>query len=91
MLVSLKNVLGTAEKRGCAIPAFNVYNAETAMGVWPRMDIQPIERSLLYETYDEREEFTGLARKLIGNTLITKPEDLTCWLNKETLSDLYNS
>ncbi len=33
MLVSLKNVLGTAEKRGCAIPAFNVYNAETAMGV----------------------------------------------------------
>ncbi|MBR0086966.1 MAG: pyridoxamine 5'-phosphate oxidase family protein [Lachnospiraceae bacterium] len=63
-----------------------LYFAETAKTLWPRMDISPIERSLLYETYDEREKFTGLARKLIGNAVIDKPEDLTYWLNKETLS-----
>lgn len=33
MLVDLKTVLDLAEKKQCAIPAFNVYNAETAMGV----------------------------------------------------------
>ena len=33
MLVSLKTVLDIAEEKGCAIPAFNVYNAETALGV----------------------------------------------------------
>lgn len=33
MLVNLKSVLDIAEERGCAIPAFNVYNMETVMGV----------------------------------------------------------
>ena len=32
MLVSMKTVLDIAEKKGCAIPAFNVYNSETALG-----------------------------------------------------------
>ena len=32
MLVDLNTVLDAAEKRQCAIPAFNVYNAETALG-----------------------------------------------------------
>lgn len=32
MLVNLNTVLEAAEKRRCAIPAFNVYNAETALG-----------------------------------------------------------
>lgn len=32
MLVSLQTVLKIAEKKKCAIPAFNVYNAETALG-----------------------------------------------------------
>ncbi|MBR3436222.1 MAG: pyridoxamine 5'-phosphate oxidase family protein [Lachnospiraceae bacterium] len=63
-----------------------LYFAETAKALWPRMDIGPIERSVLYETYDEREHFTGLAKKIIGNAVISKPEDLTYWLNKETLS-----
>ena len=34
MLVSLKEVLDIAEKGGFAIPAFNVYNMETVMGVF---------------------------------------------------------
>ena len=33
MLSDLNTVLAIAEKRQCAIPAFNVYNAETALGV----------------------------------------------------------
>ncbi len=33
MLVSLKTVLDIAEEKKCAIPAFNVYNAETALGI----------------------------------------------------------
>ena len=31
MLTDMKTLLDIAEK-GCAIPAFNVYNAETALG-----------------------------------------------------------
>jgi fructose-bisphosphate aldolase class II len=33
MFVSLQNILSEGEKRNCAIPACNVYNLETAMGV----------------------------------------------------------
>ncbi len=33
MLVSLKTVLDIAEERKCAVPAFNIYNAETAQGI----------------------------------------------------------
>ena len=33
MLTSMKELLAIAQARGCAIPAFNVYNAETALGV----------------------------------------------------------
>lgn len=33
MLVSLKQIIGMAEEGGYCIPAFNVYNMETAMGV----------------------------------------------------------
>ena len=34
MLTDLNTVLKIAEEKRCAIPAFNVYNAETAMGVF---------------------------------------------------------
>ena len=33
MLVSVKTLLEIAEKKGCAIPAFNDYNSETALGI----------------------------------------------------------
>ncbi len=65
--------------------------AEAAKAVWPRMDIQPIERAAVFETWDEREKYTGMAAKLIGNAVIDKPEDLTYWLNRETLKELYES
>ena len=33
MLTNMKTLLDIAEKRNCAIPAFNAYNGETAMGI----------------------------------------------------------
>ena len=65
--------------------------AEAAKAIWPRMDIQPIERAAVFETWDEREKYTDLAASLIGNAVIDKPEDLTYWLNIETLKQLYDS
>ena len=61
-----------------------LYLAEKAKEVWPRMDIQPAERSVLFETYDEREEYVALARKRLGNAYIDKPEDFTYWLSEST-------
>ena len=57
-----------------------LYLAEKAKEVWPRMDISPAERSVIFETYDEREKYTLLAKKRLGNTRIDKPEDFTYWL-----------
>ena len=51
------------------------------------MDIRPIERAAVFETYDEREKYTALAAGIIGNAVIDKPEDLTYWLNLETLKE----
>ena len=62
--------------------------AETAKALWPRMDIRPIERAAVFETWEERERYTKLAAKLMGNAVIDKPEDLTYWLNPETLAAL---
>ncbi|MBR4205579.1 MAG: pyridoxamine 5'-phosphate oxidase family protein [Clostridia bacterium] len=62
--------------------------AEAAKTLWPRMDIQPIERAAVFETWDEREKYTALAARLIGNAVISFPEDITYWLNPETLKEL---
>jgi len=61
--------------------------AEAAKAVWPRMDIRPIERAAMFETWDEREKYTALAARRIGNAVIDKPEDLTYWLNIDTLKE----
>ena len=34
MLVNMKELLAVAERKGCAIPAFNVYNGETALAIF---------------------------------------------------------
>ncbi|MBE6994014.1 MAG: hypothetical protein E7423_05185 [Ruminococcaceae bacterium] len=62
--------------------------AEAAKKLWPRMDIRPIERAAVFETYDERERWTNEAAALIGNAQIDKPEDLTYWLSIDTLRAL---
>ncbi|MBR5718086.1 MAG: hypothetical protein IKX16_03595 [Clostridia bacterium] len=62
--------------------------AEAAKALWPRMDIRPIERAAVFETWDERERFTKLAARLIGNAQIDSPEDITYWLSPDTLKAL---
>ncbi len=62
--------------------------AEAAKALWPRMDVRPIERAAVFETWDQRERYTRLAAELIGNAVIDKPEDLSHWLNPETLEAL---
>ena len=62
--------------------------AEAAKKLWPRMDVFELERSLRYDTYDERERYTALARELIGGAEIKQPEDITYWLSPETLGEL---
>lgn len=64
--------------------------AEAAKALWPRMDIRPIERAAVFETWDERERYTKLAAELVGNAVIDKPEDLSYWLNPATLDELRN-
>ncbi len=55
--------------------------AEAAKAVWPRLDIRPVERSAVFETYDEREKYTAAAASCIGNAVISFPEDLSYWLD----------
>ena len=62
--------------------------AEAAKALWPRMDIRPLERAACFETWDQREQYTKLAASLVGNAVIDKPEDLSHWLNPETLEAL---
>ena len=59
-----------------------LYFAGKAKELWPRLDIQPAERSVLFETYDEREKYVQLARKRLRNARIEKPEDFTWWLSE---------
>lgn len=62
--------------------------AEQAKAFWPRMNVQPIERAVRFETYDEREEYMRRAKKLVGAVTLIKPEDLTHWLAPDTLREL---
>jgi uncharacterized pyridoxamine 5'-phosphate oxidase family protein len=64
--------------------------AEAAKVLWPRMDIQPIERAAVFETWDEREKYTAMAARLISGAVISYPEDITYWLNPEMLKELHD-
>ncbi len=55
--------------------------AQAAKALWPRMDVSPLERAAVFETYDAREQYTARAASLIGNAVIDDPEDLTYWLD----------
>ena len=43
---------------------------------------------MLFEDDHEKAEFIELARRLIGSVRIDKPEDITYWVNKDTLAEL---
>ena len=63
--------------------------AEAARDVWPDLDISALERCSAFEDEGERREYRDLAAHLIGSVLIDKPEDITYWVNRETLQDLW--
>ncbi len=61
---------------------------ERAKKLWPSFNLMPLESALLYETYDEREKYQNRAAFLLGNITVRQVEDLTHYLNEETLRAL---
>lgn len=62
--------------------------AEAAGRVWPELDAGSLSGCLFYKDEAEKAEFMEQARKLIGDRYIDKPEDITYWINKETLAGM---
>ena len=62
--------------------------AEAAGRVWPEVDEGSLSGCLFYKVEAEKAEFMERAEKLIGDRRIDKPEDITYWINKETLAGL---
>jgi len=90
----LSRILARREEEGtvAADEAQKLYDgalflfAEAAKALWPRLDVQPIERAACFATWDERERYTELARRRLRGVVIGKVEDFTEYLNRETLS-----
>lgn len=60
--------------------------AEEARRAWPELDTGSLSGCLLFKDEAEQAEFMEQAARLIGDTCIDKPEDITYWINKETLA-----
>ena len=63
---------------------------ESVKKLWPSFNLMALENCLLYETYDEREKYCNKASALVGNITIKQVEDLSYYLNEETLRTLAN-
>ena len=62
--------------------------AEAARAVWPELDTGMLSERLLFEDDAEKNAFIKLVERLISGVRIDKPEDITYWINKETLAEL---
>ena len=62
--------------------------AEAARRVWPELDAGSLSGCLFYKDEAEQAEYMEKAIRLIGDRRIDKPEDITYWINKETLAGL---
>lgn len=62
--------------------------AEAASQLWPELDSASLTACLLFNDEAEKGQFMELAARLIGVRTIDKPEDITYWINKETLAEL---
>ena len=87
MLYGLKEILDIGEENGFAVPAFNVYNLETVMGVMQAavetgVDI-PGQISLI--GFDDV-SFASLPK--IQLTTISKPKEQICEVAVQTLEEL---
>ena len=62
--------------------------AEAARRVWPELDAGSLSGCLFFQDESEQAEFIEQAIRLIGDRRVDKPEDITYWINKETLAGL---
>lgn len=62
--------------------------AEAARRVWPEVDAGSLSGCLFFQDEAEQAEFMEKAGRLIGDRRMDKPEDITYWINKETLAGL---
>ena len=62
--------------------------AEAAREVWPELNTGLLSDTMLIEDDNEKAAFMELAQRLIGSVRIDKPEDITYWVNKDTLAEL---
>lgn len=62
---------------------------EAVKKLWPSFNLMPLESSLLYETYDERESYRNKAAALLGNVSIKQPEDISYYLSEDTVRELF--
>ena len=61
---------------------------ESAKKLWPSFNLMPLESTLLYDTYDERENYQNKAMALLGSITIKQVEDLTYYTSEETVKSL---
>ena len=76
MLVNLQTIIGMAEKGGYCIPAFNVYNTETVMGVIAAAEEAKAPVSiwpsrLIFRTPDRSAKISPVAGSRIGIAIRT--------------------
>ena len=61
---------------------------DSALKTWPDLQTAGLEQFLSFSSEEEKEVYRTLAREAVGERRIDKPEDLTYWINEETLSEL---
>lgn len=73
MKTDLKTILALGEKRGCAIPAFNVYNLETLMGVMQAA--QQTGAPVIFQMYSRL--FDGPSASLLAPSILKAIDELS--------------
>ena len=64
-----------------------LYFVESAKPLWPDLDAGAMEQSTLFQDENEQTEWIARVKKLVGKHVINKPEDITYYINKETLME----
>ncbi len=62
--------------------------AESALKNWPDLDRSNFDAGVSFSSEEEKKTYREKVMKIIGERTIDKPEDLTYWINEETLLSL---
>ena len=83
MLVSLQEIIGMAEAGNYCIPAFNVYNIETVMGVIKAAEEQkaPVIIQVYPRLLNEEVGYYLEKNRITDKTIMEQYFDFTKWLN----------